>query len=419
MASRQAEALAMVRRAERAGWRTEKITNGWRVQDNRGGHHIVHLTYSDRNALVAKLQDWEAAGLLEDEEKAKAEAAERKKNQLAEARTAAATKAKQLASQADLTQRAAGPYRTQIEDCDLDWITAEHPAPWMRWMYITPQAAATLLEKYNTGNRKMAKQAAERYKLIILSGQWHLTHQGIAIDTDQVLQDGQHRLAGVVAAGEQDETIQVPFAVFVGMPPENFRAIDEGRIRSASQMLTMRGEQSGAHLGTVIKMVAAYDSGNPREYVRQRMGNAAVFEALERDGDNYNVAREWGSRNFKKLATTPGPLGAGYYLIGRANGFDNPYFTAFFEGLAQNRKYGTDFVLPDDDPRHVLRNRFIATRPAPIEAVFWIIQSWNNMVTGRHPYSLRFTDASAPPQILICRPGEGTVPRGLVGEVGA
>lgn len=408
----------MVRRAQKAGWRTEKSNDGWMVWDANGRKHPVHLTNSDTNALHQKLRDWEAGGLLEAEAKVAQEAAEQKRIKLAEGRALAAEKAKRLSARADLTNRASGPYRTQIDECDLDWLIGEHPAPWMRWMYITPDVASKLLLDHNTGNRTISSEAVNRYRLIILSGQWHLTHQGIAIDTTRVVQDGQHRLAAVAAAGEDDPDLKLPFAVFVGMPPENFKAIDEGRLRTASQMLKMSGVGGAAHVVTVLRAVAGYDSPNPKGFHKGvKLGNAQTFDIYDKHGVALSAAASYGNRQYKKTGVTPGALGAAWYLIGRVNGFTNPYFVAFFEGFCNSRKYGTQLVLPDDDPRKVLQGKLrTAGRINPLETAILFIHAWNNMVSGHHPRYMRNLENSELPRPLLCVPGQGAVPRGFAGE---
>ncbi len=422
MASRQADSLKLVSRIsklEPVGWRTEKSSDGYKIFDPRGGNYTIHMTYSDVKSLTNLIQSLERGGLKTDERKLRQMQATQRARKLANEREVNERRTQELvaASQKQAVTRAAGPYMTEIEPCDLSWLTAPHPAPWMRWMYITPKAAQILLEDYNDDNRKLSEDTARQYALIILAKQWHLTHQGMAIDTRPKVQDAQHRLRGIVIAGEVEPDIEVPFAVFVGMPPENFKAIDEGRLRNAAQMLAKAGESVSGHLNTVLKMVAAYDSASPREFVRQRMRTAQTFEVLDTDPEGFRAAALWGSRNYKRVQCTPGPLGALYYLLRRANGKDNPHVNAFLEGLAYNRKHGTDLILPDDDPRRVLLSKYANTRPAPIEAVFWGIHAWNNMVLGRHPRYMRVSDDTDPPEILLSRPGQGATPRGLAGEV--
>lgn len=426
MASRMADSMAVVKRVQAAkdmGWRTEKVGDGYKIFNPRGQQWIIHMTYSDvRHALNNLVRDLENDGGLKiDEEKLQARRERQRAAKLAAEREAAERKADQIAAAAANQQKAvvkaAGPYLVEPEEPDLAWLTTPHPAPWMRWMYITPKIAQILYDDYNSDNRPISVAAGRTYAATILSRQWHLTHQGLAMDTRPMVQDAQHRLLGIIIAGEVDPNIKVPFAIFVGMPIENFKAIDEGRLRNAAQMLKKNGVGAPINQATVLKMVAAYDSAHPRDFVRQRMRTTEAFELFDTDPDGFREAANWGVRHAKKTRVTAGPLGAAYYLLRRANGADNPYVNAFLEGFAYNRKHNTTLVLPDDDPRKVLLSKFSNHRPAPIEAVLWIIHAWNNLARNHHPSYMRVSESTPVPEILVCKPGAGRPPRGLDGEV--
>lgn len=424
MATRQTSSERLVRRCNDAGWPAERGNDGWKIMTPQGSYPL-HLTYSDHRALINATKDLERFGLAEAEKQNKDRKQKERREKIIADRAAAAKKTAVIAArQQHAVARAAGPYLAEAEDCDLAWLTTPHPAPWMRWMTITAKAARTLLDDHNDDNRHITADATGRYAQIIASGQWHLTHQGLAIDTRGTLQDGQHRLKAIVEAAEalDEPDLAVPFAVFVGMPVENFKTIDEGRLRTAAQMLRKDGLVSAGHLSTCVRVVAGYRSGNPRRFLRDyRTPIAAVYDQFEQNPERFQEAVTWAVRNYVRTDVTPGTGGAARYLLYEANGWDNPYVTAFLEGFCWQRKYNTAFVLPDDDPRKVLRSkippRSSKKRPRPIELVGWFITSWNNLVLGNHPSSLRFNENSPIPQILTCLPGQGVAPRALLGEV--
>ena len=66
---------------------------------------------------------------------------------------------------------------------------------------ITPKLAQKMLSK-NEGNRKkIRKTCVDRYAREMEKGEWQLTHQGIGINTEGNLIDGQHRLHAVIKSG--------------------------------------------------------------------------------------------------------------------------------------------------------------------------------------------------------------------------
>jgi len=73
----------------------------------------------------------------------------------------------------------------------------------------------------NTSNRRVRRASVERLIAAIKSGQWEVTHQGIAIGEDGKLIDGQHRLLAIVESG-----VAVKLLVSTDVPNSSSRYID-------------------------------------------------------------------------------------------------------------------------------------------------------------------------------------------------
>lgn len=97
---------------------------------------------------------------------------------------------------------------------------------------ITPAAAAALLAGPRAPNRSVRRVTADRYTRMLLADKWHLTHQGLAFDTQDRLLDGQHRLSAVVASGVSMQTL-----VVTGVEQEAFHAMDVGARRTVAEAL--------------------------------------------------------------------------------------------------------------------------------------------------------------------------------------
>ncbi|MET1007375.1 MAG: hypothetical protein ABWX96_17630 [Propionibacteriaceae bacterium] len=421
MSTRQGDSEKLAKRCEDAGWRAERLNDGIKIINPDGLVHIIHLTYSDHRSLTNATKDIEnRMGLVAAEAQAKRDRLAARRTTLKNDRAAAERRTQAiLDNRQEMITKAAGPYLTEAEEPDIDWMTSAHPSPWMRWMYVTPKVAAYVLAHHNTDNRNQGEGDVQRYRDIILSGQWYLTHQGAAFDVRGILQDGQHRFEAIVQAGDVDPDIKVPFAMFVGMPVENFKALDEGRLRTAAQMFKKEGITGGTHMITCLRTVKSFDSENPRGVNRRgKLNTVAAFQLRDSDPDGFTNAIKLGLRGYKRTQITPGIMAAAYYIVRRVNGWDNAYVEAFFEGVIQNRKFKTDLVLPTDDPRAVLLRRFANNKPkTPIDGLLWIITAWNNLVKGHHPHYMRVGDDTAVPAVLRCVPGEGATPRALNGEV--
>jgi hypothetical protein len=423
MGSRQADSEQLVDRCARAGWRVEAAPGkGYKVWDPTGKIHPVHLTYSAIGSLNRCREGLEKAGLAEAERAiANARITEtRTRNDIA--REAAETLAKKMANGTNLA-RAAGPYLTEAEEVPLDWFTTPHPRPWMRWAMMTPDIAAKILKDHNGDNRPLDPATVKWYRDIILAGLWHLTHQGWAFDVRGLLQDGQHRAAAICEAGElSQEPIRVPVAIFVGMPEENFKAIDEGRLRNARQLFAKGGEKYAGAMQTVVRLVYYLNDTDARRVSRLRLPNQTILDLFESDIDAYRDSVEYGAKHFRKIPGLSNPaLGAAHYLIRKVNGKDNEYVHQFFEAITTGLIPGTRVILNDDDPRTALRKRLSdikdalangrkTERRSSLSQVGMIIATWNNTVSTRLIRKLYFNEDTTIPAPLRCIPGDGGVP---------
>lgn len=98
---------------------------------------------------------------------------------------------------------------------------------------VTPIQAAKWL-KLNTQNRPLTENTVEALAVEMKAGRWRLHHQGIAIDRNGILRDGQHRLAAIVLS-----KCTVPMLVTFDVNPDVFDVIDAHRPRSIGDQLTL------------------------------------------------------------------------------------------------------------------------------------------------------------------------------------
>lgn len=431
MASRQAESEELAKRVESVGWEVSNSSKGYRVKAPNGMVIVIHKTYGDRTSLDIVKRRLDAVGLTAAEEKLANRQEKVRTVRTAKAQAAAFSDAEDINKRneemnAVRLAKAAGPYQGP-EDVHITWFAQPHPKPWMRWVVMTPEIAAYLIREHNTSNRPVRPGRVKHYKNIILRGEWHLTHQGMAMDSDGVLQDGQHRLQALVDAAEEKPGIKVPVPFFVGMDPRNFLAIDEGANRSAMDLFARGGESYGSAIAAIIRLSIAYQAQSPRNMIRERLTNEAVVTYFGEDADEIRICAKISQNNAKKAYTASGPLGAAMYVIRKACGPDNRYVEAFLSGLLNGTKHGTRVKLDDDDPRHVVRehfknSKFAGKRIRGIEAMSIIVQAWNNVVENRRPRYVRFTDDTPIPKVTIALDDGSSIatyaaPKVLVGEI--
>lgn len=403
MATTKTEITALIGRCRRVGWRVALQDNGdHKITFDDRSVYLVHQTYSDRNAVHWVLRHLESKGLSEKENALDAQREVDKAARLAADNKKNAALTRRMARQSAATAAAAGPYAGP-ERVPLSWFLAEHPAPWMRWVIIDPPLAKELLKR-NTDNRKSLPSTVTYFRELILSEHMRLTHQGMAMDTRVVLQDGQQRLQACV---EADKPISTPF--FVGMPPDNFKAIDEGRNRSIADLFGKDGITDAGLLGGAMRLIAAYREPYPRAFLKVRTPNEHLYDAFKGDPENLAEAVKWGRRNYAKARLVGAALTAARYLLLDANGYDNAYVNAFFNGLVTGLKGESRVMLDADDPRLLLRDnmqerRERGNRMRGVDQLGFVLLAWNLIVdrsqAGRR---IRWSDGRDDiPQIVVC-----------------
>ena len=108
---------------------------------------------------------------------------------------------------------------------------------------ITPAEARSILDRSEDAafkttrgttyrNRNIVPAIVAKYAKDMAAGNWHLTHQGIALDVYGRVVDGQHRLHAIIAAD-----VTVPMQVTLNADPDHFWNIDSGRPRTAYSFL--------------------------------------------------------------------------------------------------------------------------------------------------------------------------------------
>jgi hypothetical protein len=125
---------------------------------------------------------------------------------------------------------------------------------------ITPAIAMEILEKHNPRNRSISERTVQSYAMDMKENRWTLTHQGIALDENGDLLDGQHRLWAVVFSGVPTE-----FWVFRGAPVKKdmngveiytMDAIDRGRVRTTGQQMQLcHGIKNGNVVAAALRHI--------------------------------------------------------------------------------------------------------------------------------------------------------------------
>ena len=155
---------------------------------------------------------------------------------------------------------------------------------------IDPNLAEMLLTG-NIRNRDVSSVQVDTFAREMLEGRWLLSHQGIAVDNECRLVDGQHRLHAIIKSGT---TQRMP--VTYNVDPDAYRVVDTNlRQRSAVDVLRM-AERAGTPLvsihATTANAAAVKIIGNAvRNTAITKWSLAEVQELLNRYSEVAEVAK--------------------------------------------------------------------------------------------------------------------------------
>lgn len=245
---------------------------------------------------------------------------------------------------------------------------------------ITPQLAADFLE-LNTRNRVLNQQAVADMARQMRAGLWRSTHQGIALDTNGDLIDGQHRLSAIVASG-----VTVPMLVTTGLEACAFDSIDTGRKRTAADTvgLTLGDAKHRNNIAATLAVEHLVNTG-------QRLRNVEVPALLEQNPD-VRQAVEIGLDTYTAFRGHCPPRALTWFAM-RARRAALHTANMFLDSL----KTGAD--LPQTSPILQLRNRLLFGSSGPSSQVKfdrsgvfrqWLIcRAWDAFLKGAEMRQLK------------------------------
>lgn len=127
-------------------------------------------------------------------------------------------------------------------------------------MLVTPDIARKWLSKNVTNNRTIRRADVDHYKDLIRTKRFLLTPEGIQLNEDGMLIDGQHRLTAIAECN-----IGMWMVVWTDVPEEVMEFTNRGRSRTLSDVLTVTGglgaDLPARHL--VARSMALYEIHHP------------------------------------------------------------------------------------------------------------------------------------------------------------
>jgi hypothetical protein len=230
-----------------------------------------------------------------------------------------------------------------------------------------------LLRDYNFDNRPKKPKAIARYAEDMAAQQWSVTGDTIKFSkAKQRLRDGQNRLMACVRAG-------APFRTYIvfGVDDAAFDRMDQGRNRSASDVLTIAGYSYTAALSGAVRWAHLIETGRAKH--RDTYPAPEVLRLLQ---ERYGVLPEYLQQARGIYATTAQPLSmvtALLYLFHRANPAKAPDFANAWETGNQAREFQPIVLM---QKKIWGLQQLTSGRVHDVVRAALVIKAWNLFVAG-------------------------------------
>jgi len=251
---------------------------------------------------------------------------------------------------------------------------------------IYPHQAKQLL-KLNTRNRPLSPRHVNLLADEMRAGNWKLNGETITL-SDDVLLDGQHRLAACVLAS-------TPFESFVieGADSECFDTIDVGKKRTNGDTLCVKGEKNYVNLSSSLRVVNYYyseiQSGQKDAYTQ--LTNIEVQQLLDWHPNIRKSVNRFVTPSCKSLVPMS-HVCAFHYIFSLK---DPKLADEFMDKLVTGNN------LSENDPVAVLRNKLIVTRLNNTKITSKVlrallIKTWNAVRDGKTIRTIYWRSARYP-----------------------
>ncbi|WP_298966192.1 hypothetical protein [uncultured Roseibium sp.] len=237
---------------------------------------------------------------------------------------------------------------------------------------VTPALAEHILQKYHNKNRKFIVNNFKKIVREMDNGHWRLTSQGVSINSDGDLDDGQHRMHAIVATGTAAKML-----VVVGADPEGFKVLDTGRKRQAADVLSIDGVVNPKNMAALVAFILALKRGNMSAQV-------STSEISDFTAEHYEPLHEavlFGAKICKHLKGSQAAYSTFCYLVLTESSHADK-LPSFVDGVAfgENIKRG--------DPVYTLRNMLNSGRisgssaSAKVQQVNHFLRTWEKYLLG-------------------------------------
>jgi len=238
---------------------------------------------------------------------------------------------------------------------------------------VTPVMAKEWLDR-NSKNRKLSEPQVRRLAHAIERGEWMETTDGIGLDEDGNLINGQHRLAAIVLSGTAAQCLVVR-----NVRPEIIKVIDQGMGRNFAQILQMDGRYPAAAaiagaVNQLYNVLGDFEMKRPMEFSPTTQQLIELFAEHPGIEQSIEMARDAA----RKCGANLHVFTAYHYLMASV---DSEVADNFFDKLA------TGLDVEEGEPVRILREKLLkqSALVKPVPAMYrtaWLVKAWEATRAG-------------------------------------
>lgn len=254
---------------------------------------------------------------------------------------------------------------------------------------ITPDLAEVWLATSNTENRPLSRRRVEQMAHDMTAGEWRITPDLIAFNVDDVLVNGQHRLAAIAASG-----VTLRMWVMKNLPGDSFQVTDDVKRRTFSDYLGIMGVPQHTNVSSLVNNLLLIEHfGRPR-LMRAVNNTTSDLVNFYRTLDQEEVleAVRAGAAIAQHTGASRVGCSIGYYLTARVDLEDALAFAEEVKfGAAQGMLF-RDTMLRDRLTPHPT----FSLKPENVSAYY--IKTWNAWRDGVEIRMLKFRAGGTKPE---------------------
>lgn len=252
---------------------------------------------------------------------------------------------------------------------------------------ITPDLAKLYLLQ-NGGNRRLSQTIIDSYARSMKNGEWLLSNDAISFDENGLLLNGQHRLHAVCKS-----EVPCEFLVVRNLQRGTFGIMDNGKSRSVSDVLYIRGIKRNTIVGAVVRRKMVLDrgltamtkyggGGSVASHPGLKLINSDIIPEYEKHKSQYDEVSAWAALWYDRCRILKCGDYGGYssYLILSMN-HPMEVVKSFFDEFA-GVKPTTNIVI-DKLRERLLNDKLSSVKMIGSKKQKLIIKTWNAYVTGK------------------------------------